>query len=89
MRDAWAAPAFARALAAFDEYTFANGDELRGVPVTVAWGIHDHLLPYARQAPRARSLLPDARHISLGVGHVPFYDDPPVVAETIRLGARD
>jgi pimeloyl-ACP methyl ester carboxylesterase len=89
MRDAWAAPAFAPALSAFDEYAFAAGEELRGVPVTVAWGIHDRLLPYTRQEPRARALLPHARHVSLGVGHVPFYDDPPVVAETLRLGARD
>jgi pimeloyl-ACP methyl ester carboxylesterase len=88
MRDAWAAPAFAPALAAFDEYTFADGEQLRDVGVTIAWGIHDRLLPYARQAPRARTLLPRARHISLGVGHVPFYDDPAVVAETIRFGAR-
>jgi hypothetical protein len=33
-------------------------------------------------------MLPRARHLSLGVGHVPFYDDPAVVAETLRLGAR-
>ncbi len=88
MRVAWAAPAFVGALAAFARYAFARGEELRATPVTVAWGIHDRLLVYARQAPRARALLPHARHISLGVGHVPFYDDPPVVAETIRLGAR-
>lgn len=87
MRDAWAAPAFAPALAAFDEYAFEAGNELRDVSVTVAWGVHDRLLPYARQAPRAQALLPTARHLSLGVGHVPFYDDPPVVAETLRLGA--
>jgi pimeloyl-ACP methyl ester carboxylesterase len=88
MRDAWAAPAFAPALAAFDEYTFADGEQLRDAGVTIAWGIHDRLLPYARQAPRARALLPHARHITLGVGHVPYYDDPAVVAETIRRGAR-
>ena len=26
-------------------------------------------------------------HLTLGVGHVPFYDDPAVVAATIRSGA--
>lgn len=87
LRDAIAAPAFASALAAFDQYAFVGGEELRDVPVTVAWGTHDRLLPYARQAPRARALLPEARHAALGVGHVPFYDDPAVVAETLRLGA--
>ncbi len=88
LRAAWAAPAFAAALAAFDDYAFGGGEELAGVPVTIAWGMHDRLLPYARQAPRARALLPHARHLSLGVGHVPVYDDPPVIAETLRLGAQ-
>jgi pimeloyl-ACP methyl ester carboxylesterase len=89
LRDAWAAPAFAQALAAFEHYTFTAGEQLAGTPVTVAWGMHDRLLIYARQAPRARTLLPQARHLTLGVGHVPFYDDPPVVAATIRMGARE
>jgi pimeloyl-ACP methyl ester carboxylesterase len=89
MRDAWAAPAFAPALSAFDDYAWTGGGELREARVMVAWGVHDRLLPYATQAPRARALLPDARHLSLGVGHVPFYDDPPVVAETLLLGARE
>jgi pimeloyl-ACP methyl ester carboxylesterase len=87
--DAWTAPAFARALAAFADYTFAAAEQLAGTPVTVAWGMHDRLLIYARQAPRARALLPEARHLTLGVGHVPFYDDPPVVVATIRAGAQD
>jgi len=88
LRDAWAAPAFASALAAFDRYTFGDPQQLRDVPVTIAWGVHDRLLLYATQAARARALLPRARHLSLGVGHVPFYDDPAVVAETLRLGTR-
>jgi pimeloyl-ACP methyl ester carboxylesterase len=87
LRDAWSAPAFASALSAFDRYAFGEAEQLRDVPVTIAWGIHDRLLPYATQAARARVLLPRARHLSLGVGHVPFYDDPAVVAETLRLGA--
>jgi pimeloyl-ACP methyl ester carboxylesterase len=87
LRDAWAAPAFAAALAAFDEYIFAAPEELDAVPLTIAWGKHDRLLPYARQAPRARALLPRARHLTLGAGHVPFYDDPAAVAEVLRSGA--
>jgi pimeloyl-ACP methyl ester carboxylesterase len=83
--DAWAAPAFAEALAAFDDYDFAAGDELRGTPVTIAWGKYDRLLIYSRQAPRARERLPWARHVTLGAGHVPFFDDPAAVGETIRL----
>jgi pimeloyl-ACP methyl ester carboxylesterase len=88
LRDAWAAPAFVSALEAFDDYTFARGDELRGVPVTVAWGARDHLLLYARQAPRARALLPWARHVTLGAGHIPFFDDPAAVAEVVRASTR-
>ena len=87
LRDAWAAPAFAAALAAFDTYTFSDPDELRGVPVTVAWGNRDRLLLYGRQAPRARRALPWARHVTLGAGHVPFFDDPAAVAEVIRSTA--
>jgi pimeloyl-ACP methyl ester carboxylesterase len=83
--DAWAAPALAETLAAFDDYDFADGEELRGTPVTIAWGRHDRLLIYSRQAPRARARLPWARHVTLGAGHVPFFDDPAATAESIRL----
>ena len=82
--DAWGAPAFADALAAFDHYEFGRGDELRGTPVTIAWGRYDRLLIYARQAPRARQRLAWAQHVTLRAGHVPFFDDPAGVAETIR-----
>jgi pimeloyl-ACP methyl ester carboxylesterase len=85
---AWASPALGPALAAFDDYTFAAADELDGaIPLTIAWGIHDRLLPYRTQAPRARTMLPRARHLSLGAGHVPFFDDPRAVAEAIRSSA--
>ena len=87
LRAAWAAPAFAGALAAFEDYDFSDGEQLIGTPVTIAWGIQDRLLPYRTQAARARRLLPAATHLTLGVGHVPFYDDPAVVAATIRSGA--
>jgi pimeloyl-ACP methyl ester carboxylesterase len=85
--DAWGAPALAGVLAAFDHYDFGAGDELRDVPVTIAWGRYDRLLIYARQAPRAASRLPFARHLTLGAGHVPCFDDPAAVAETIRMTA--
>ncbi|MGO9975842.1 MAG: alpha/beta fold hydrolase [Solirubrobacteraceae bacterium] len=89
LRDAWAAPALGAALAAFDTYTFTGAEELRGVPVTIAWGRHDRLLLYSRQAPRARALLPGARHVTLDAGHVPFFDDPGAVAEVIRTTATE
>jgi len=85
--DAWSAPAFAETLAAFEDYEFTSGDQLRGTPVTIAWGRYDRLLIYSRQAPRARERLPWAQHVTLGAGHVPFFDDPAAVAETIRFTA--
>jgi pimeloyl-ACP methyl ester carboxylesterase len=87
LADAWGAPAFAGALAAFREYRFAAPEDLRGTPVTVAWGAKDRLLPYRLQAPRARKMLPWATHVTLGAGHVPFWDDPAAVAEVVRAGA--
>jgi pimeloyl-ACP methyl ester carboxylesterase len=87
LHDGWAAPAFAPALRAFDDYAFARGDELAGTPTTVLWGTRDGLLPYALQAPRARRALPEARHVPLrGLGHVPFTDDPGMCAAAIRRG---
>ena len=50
-------------------------------PTTVAWGERDRLLIFSRQAPRARRVLPAARHVTLtGCGHLPTWDDPEQVA---------
>jgi pimeloyl-ACP methyl ester carboxylesterase len=58
------------------------------VPVTVAWGAKDRILP-PHQAERARELLPEARHVALpGCGHVPMTDDPDLVAELILQTTR-
>jgi pimeloyl-ACP methyl ester carboxylesterase len=32
-------------------------------------------------------MLPDARHVTLGTGHVPYFDDPDAVAAVIRSSA--
>ncbi|MDQ6811735.1 MAG: alpha/beta fold hydrolase [Actinomycetota bacterium] len=87
--DAWAAPAFVPALAAFDRYQFTAPEQLRSTPVTIAWGVRDRLLLYGRQAPRARAMLPWARHLTLGAGHVPYFDDPAAVAAVIGSCARE
>src|SRR2546428_2278491 len=84
LADAWAAPALAPTVAAFSGSRFGEPQQLRGVPLTIAWGVHDRLLLSGRQAPRARAMLPWARHVTLGAGHVPFFDDPAAVAEAIR-----
>jgi pimeloyl-ACP methyl ester carboxylesterase len=57
------------------------------VPVTIAWGTRDRLL-LPRQAARAQARRPEARHVSLpGCGHVPFSDDPPLLARVILDGS--
>ncbi len=88
LRDAWASPALSATLDAFRHYRFGAPEELRNTPVTIAWGARDRLFPYRLQAPRARAMLPWAAHVTLGAGHVPFYDDPAAVAEVIRTSAR-
>ncbi len=53
------------------------------VPVTLAWPALDRLV--ARPARRA----PNAREVILpGCGHVPVWDDPPLVADTLLAGSR-
>ena len=82
------APAFDACCAAFSDQTFHDAQELRTVPVTVAWGERDLLL-LSRQRHRARKVMPGARHVALpGCGHAPFSDDPRLLASVIAAGAR-
>ena len=83
----WDAPAFRSALKALGDYRFSEPEELRRAQVTIAWGKLDRLLPYALQAPRARAMLPWATHLTLGAGHLPYFDDPAAVAAVIRSDA--
>jgi pimeloyl-ACP methyl ester carboxylesterase len=85
--DAWAAPATAGVFEAMSRYRYAPSGR-HDIPLTVAWGDRDRLLPYRLQAPRARRMLPGARHLTLGAGHIPCFDDPQAVAEVIRSGTR-
>jgi pimeloyl-ACP methyl ester carboxylesterase len=65
---------------------FFGGDEVT-VPVTIAWGEHDHLL-FPRQAKAAAAELPGARIVTLpGCGHVPMLDDPEAVARVLLEGS--
>jgi pimeloyl-ACP methyl ester carboxylesterase len=80
----WVEPA----LQAFSRYRFRDGEQLRGVPVTIVWGTRDALL-MPRQAARARRMLPWARHVVLrGCGHLPFHDDPDAVAAALLGGSQ-
>jgi pimeloyl-ACP methyl ester carboxylesterase len=83
-----AAPAFVDALVHALDYRFQDPRGLDGLPVTVAWGQRDVLLPGLIQARRARRMLPRARHVSLpGCGHIPFYDDPELCARVLLEGS--
>jgi len=74
------APGWHATLPIAREYFFRDGEQLRDVPVTIGWGTRDRLL-IPRQAQRARSALPYARHVPLpGGGHIPMSDDPEGVA---------
>jgi pimeloyl-ACP methyl ester carboxylesterase len=58
------------------------------VPVTVAWGKRDFLMPI-RQGRRAPRVIPHARFAELpGCGHVPMTDDPELVARVLLDGSR-
>lgn len=57
------------------------------VPVTIAWGSRDIVLP-PYQARVARTVLPTATHVRLpGCGHVPMSDDPDLVAGILLRGS--
>jgi pimeloyl-ACP methyl ester carboxylesterase len=67
------------------EYTWSHRQALP-VPATVAWGEKDRLL-LPHQARRAEAWIPGIRSFELrGCGHVPCWDDPPLVARTILDG---
>jgi pimeloyl-ACP methyl ester carboxylesterase len=57
------------------------------IPVTIAWAARDLVLP-RWQAGVAKELLPHAAHITMrGVGHVPMFDDPELVAQVLLRGS--
>ncbi|MGV0791228.1 alpha/beta fold hydrolase [Mycolicibacterium sp. XJ1819] len=53
-------------------------------PVHIAWSARDTLIPLKPYGARFPKLVPQAEFSTLaGVGHVPMYDDPDLVARTI------
>nr|BFE70846.1 hypothetical protein GCM10020092_041470 [Actinoplanes digitatis] len=84
-----AAPGFAAARRAFGVWRLPVGADpagLSAIPVTIAWGTRDLVLPHRRQARRALEELPDARHVLLpGCGHLPFADDPERCADLLTV----
>ncbi len=72
----------------FLEQGFPNEDVPRHmVPVTIAWGRRDLLLP-VYQARRARRSYPDAKVVVLpGLGHVPMSDAPERIGMVLLAGS--
>jgi alpha-beta hydrolase superfamily lysophospholipase len=53
-------------------------------PVRIAWAERDRTIPFSRYGRPLLDALDGAEHVTLaGVGHVPMYDDPGLVARTI------
>ncbi|GAA4587589.1 pimeloyl-ACP methyl ester carboxylesterase [Actinoplanes octamycinicus] len=81
------APGFTASRTAFRHLTpwsLQDPGALTRIPVTIAWGTRDAVLPYRNQAHRARTALPSARHVPLpGCGHLPFPDAPARCADLV------
>lgn len=80
-------PGFGAHLAATRRERFRDGHGI-DVPVTVAWGERERLIP--AKARLDDELPAHARRVDLpGCGHVPMWDDPKLVARTILEGSRE
>lgn len=78
-------PAFNQHLAATRRERFRDGHEIN-VPVTIAWGDKERLIP--AKARRRDELPAHTRDVTLPrCGHLPMWDDPPLIARTILDGA--
>jgi pimeloyl-ACP methyl ester carboxylesterase len=74
-------PTLTKHLAQTRRARFRDGGEIQ-VPVTVAWGDDERLIPPSARRPD--ELPSHTRTVTLsGCGHIPFWDDPEQVAEMI------
>ncbi len=79
-------PSFKAHLAATRRERFRDGHDI-DVPVTVAWGDRERLIPV--KARRRDELPTHTNFVTLpNCGHSPMWDDPELVARTILDGAR-
>jgi pimeloyl-ACP methyl ester carboxylesterase len=79
-----ARPALDAVLAQMTQFT---GTVPGDVPVTIAWGTRDRLLPPG-QVRVTRACLPQARFLPLrGCGHVPMTDNPALVSDVLLQGS--
>jgi pimeloyl-ACP methyl ester carboxylesterase len=81
----WDGPSLMQCLRGFADYRCVAAPAMpHGVPITVAWGDRDRLLPPWTQARRARRVVPAARHVRIDAGHLPYFDAPAQVVALIR-----
>jgi alpha-beta hydrolase superfamily lysophospholipase len=63
---------------------YAHDGRTIDCPVQIAWAGNDRTIPFSRYGRPWADALPEAKLVTLpGVGHVPMYDDPGLVADTI------
>jgi pimeloyl-ACP methyl ester carboxylesterase len=62
----------------------ADPIDVPGCPIRIAWPVRDRTIPFERYGRPALHTVPAAELVRIdGVGHVPMYDDPRLVARTI------
>ena len=84
VRSSYECPAYLELLEALIEGGPATDLSGIDVPVRLAWGTRDRILPLEDFSPRLLRLVPSAELVRLeGLGHCPQSDDPPGVARTI------
>lgn len=89
MRYFVATPVFRRFLADVGTPPGLQGLDAVDVPVTIAWGERDRVLPQRLHEPFFRRHLPDATFRTLSrAGHVPFWDAPDAVVAAVEEGAK-
>jgi pimeloyl-ACP methyl ester carboxylesterase len=53
-------------------------------PIRIAWAEHDRTIPFGRYGRPFLDAVAHAEHVTVrGVGHIPMFDDPELVAGTI------
>jgi pimeloyl-ACP methyl ester carboxylesterase len=72
--------------AAIEEEGMIERDGLAEIacPVRIAWGVNDHVIPFARYGRPLLEMIPHAEYVPLpGCGHGCMFDDPDLVVRTI------
>src|SRR4051812_21156464 len=84
IRGSYECPAFLELLDSLTEGGPATDLSGIDVPVRIAWGTKDRIIPLEGYSPRLLRLVPGAQLVRLeGLGHCPQSDDPAGVARTI------